>query len=101
MKLTFGILAHVDAGKTTFSEQVLYHAGLIRHLGGVDSKDSFMDCNEIERQRGITVFSEQAMFQKGEDTYFLIDTPGWDPGAYGDDLETPGTVSAASISVYQ
>ena len=76
MKLTFGILAHVDAGKTTFSEQVLYHAGLIRHLGGVDSKDSFMDCNEIERQRGITVFSEQAMFQKGEDTYFLIDTPG-------------------------
>ena len=76
MKVTFGILAHVDAGKTTFSEQVLFRSGLIRSLGRVDSGNSFMDCHEVERERGITVFSEQAAYRRGEDTYYLIDTPG-------------------------
>ena len=76
MKVTFGILAHVDAGKTTFSEQVLFRSGLIRSLGRVDSGNSFMDCHEVERERGITVFSEQAVYRRGEDTYYLIDTPG-------------------------
>ncbi len=72
MKVTFGILAHVDAGKTTFSEQVLFRSGLIRSLGRVDSGNSFMDCHEVERERGITVFSEQAVYRRGEDTYYLI-----------------------------
>ena len=76
MKVTFGILAHVDAGKTTFSEQILYRSGLIRSLGKVDSGSSFMDCHEVEKERGITVFSEQASYSRDGNTYFLIDTPG-------------------------
>ncbi len=76
MKKTIGILAHVDAGKTTFSEQVLYRAGVIRALGRVDHKDAFLDAHPIERARGITVFSDQAVFEHGVDTYFWLDTPG-------------------------
>ncbi len=75
-RICAGLLAHVDAGKTTFSEQVLYRMGVLRRVGGVDSGDTFLDWNEIERERGITVFSEQAVFRNGEDTYYLIDTPG-------------------------
>ena len=55
MKKTIGILAHVDAGKTTFSEQVLYHTGSIKNIGRVDHKNSFLDSHEIEKKRGITV----------------------------------------------
>lgn len=76
MKKTIGILAHVDAGKTTFSEQVLYHTKSIKNRGRVDHKDSFLDSHNIERERGITVFSDQGIFEFGSSTYYLIDTPG-------------------------
>lgn len=76
MKKTIGILAHVDAGKTTFSESLLYHTNTIRTLGRVDHKNSFLDNNSIERERGITIFSECATFKIGDSDYYLIDTPG-------------------------
>ena len=76
MKKTIGILAHVDAGKTTFSEQVLYHTGSIKNRGRVDHKNSFLDSHEIEKKRGITVFSDQAVFKLNDSMYYLIDTPG-------------------------
>lgn len=76
MKKTIGILAHVDAGKTTFSEQVLYHTNSIRSRGRVDHKDSFLDSHNIERQRGITVFSDQGVFEFNNSIYYLVDTPG-------------------------
>lgn len=76
MRKTIGILAHVDAGKTTFSEQVLYHAQAIRSLGRVDHKDAFLDAHPLEKQRGITIFSGQACFTLGEDTIYWLDTPG-------------------------
>lgn len=76
MKKTIGILAHVDAGKTTFSEQVLYNTKSIRNRGRVDHKNSFLDSHDIEKERGITIFSDQAIFELGDNTYYLIDTPG-------------------------
>ena len=76
MKRVIGILAHVDAGKTTFSEQVLFHTHAIRSRGRVDHKDAFLDNQPIERERGITVFSEQAVFSFQGDTFYWIDTPG-------------------------
>lgn len=76
MYLTFGILAHVDAGKTTLSEQILYKTFVIRDPGRVDHKNTLLDNTEIERRRGITVYSEQAVFEKDGNTYFLVDTPG-------------------------
>ena len=76
MKKTIGVLAHVDSGKTTFSEQVLFNTKAIRNKGRVDHKNTFLDNNEIEKERGITVFSEEAVFNIGDNEYFLIDTPG-------------------------
>jgi len=76
MKKTIGVLAHVDAGKTTFSEQVLYHTNSIRNRGRVDHKDAFLDSHSIEKQRGITVFSDQGVFELNDSTYYLVDTPG-------------------------
>ena len=76
MKKTIGILAHVDAGKTTFSEQVLFRMGALRSLGRVDHQDAFLDAHPIEKRRGITIFSDQAAFQAGDDTYYWLDTPG-------------------------
>ena len=76
MKKTFGILAHVDAGKTTFSEQILYHTAVIRNPGRVDHKETFLDCHSIEKNRGITVFQDQASFSYRGDDYYLVDTPG-------------------------
>ena len=76
MKKTIGVLAHVDAGKTTFSEQILYHTKSIRSRGRVDHKNSFMDSHNIEKERGITVFSDQGVFEFENSTYYLIDTPG-------------------------
>ena len=74
--ITTGILAHVDAGKTTLSEALLYLTGTIRKIGRVDHKDAFLDTDEIERQRGITVFSKEARFAIGEKEFALLDTPG-------------------------
>ncbi|MBQ8763442.1 MAG: TetM/TetW/TetO/TetS family tetracycline resistance ribosomal protection protein [Clostridia bacterium] len=71
-----GILAHVDAGKTTLTEAVLYRAGAIRRLGRVDKKDSWFDSHELERSRGITIFSKQNPFMLGEKHFTLVDTPG-------------------------
>ncbi len=71
-----GILAHVDAGKTTLTEAVLYRAGAIRRLGRVDKKDSWFDSHELERNRGITIFSKQNPFMLGEKKFTLVDTPG-------------------------
>lgn len=76
MKKTIGVLAHVDAGKTTFSEQLLYHTKSIRNRGRVDHKDAFLDSHSIEKERGITVFSDQGIFEFNDSTYYLIDTPG-------------------------
>ena len=75
-ELVLGILAHVDAGKTTLSEGILYTAGQLRTLGRVDHKDSFLDTNALERERGITIFSKQARFPLGDDQITLLDTPG-------------------------
>lgn len=76
MNKTIGILAHVDAGKTTFSEQLLYYTKSIKQRGRVDHKDAFLDSHQIERQRGITVFTDQGRFTYRDSSYFLIDTPG-------------------------
>lgn len=76
MNKTIGILAHVDAGKTTLSEQLLYLAGAIRRPGRVDTQDTLLDRHTIEKERGITVFSDQAVFAYGDDRYTLVDTPG-------------------------
>ncbi len=76
MRKTIGILAHVDAGKTTFSEQALYRLGAIRSAGRVDHGDSFLDQHPIERERGITVFADQAIIDRGGDRWYWVDTPG-------------------------
>ena len=76
MNKTIGVFAHVDAGKTTFAEQILFHTNSIKHRGRVDHKDAFLDSHEIERQRGITVFADQATFSYEDSTYYLIDNPG-------------------------
>ena len=74
--INIGIVAHVDAGKTTLSESMLYHAGAIRKIGRVDHKDAFLDTDQMERERGITIFSKQAVFQWKDRTITLLDTPG-------------------------
>lgn len=71
-----GLLAHVDAGKTTLSEAMLYESGSIRRLGRVDNKDAFLDTHELERARGITIFSKQAVFLWEDMKITLLDTPG-------------------------
>ena len=68
MRKTIGILAHVDAGKTTFSERVLFHTQAIRKLGRVDHQDAFLDSHALEKQRGITMFSGLANFEMNGDT---------------------------------
>ena len=75
-KLVVGILAHVDAGKTTLSEALLYSTGRLKKLGRVDNKNAFLDNNEIERERGITIFSKQAVINTGKAAITLLDTPG-------------------------
>lgn len=74
--VSVGLLAHVDAGKTTLSEALLYHAHSIRAMGRVDHQDSFLDTHPLERARGITIFSDQAAFQLEGREFFLVDTPG-------------------------
>lgn len=75
-KLVMGVLAHVDAGKTTLSEALLYQSGAIRRLGRVDHQDAFLDTDAMEQERGITIFSKQAEFQLGDLAVTLLDTPG-------------------------
>lgn len=75
-RITIGILAHVDAGKTTLSEALLYLAGKLRSLGRVDHGNTFLDSNVIERERGITVFSKMARFSTDACDFILLDTPG-------------------------
>lgn len=76
MKKTIGIFAHVDAGKTTFSEQLLFNNGSVRKRGRVDDKNTALDTDDIEKERGITVFSGTSSFEYGNSTYYIIDTPG-------------------------
>lgn len=74
--VSMGVLAHVDGGKTTFSEQLLYHAGVIRAAGRVDQKNTVMDGDEVEKARGITIYADQSWFEYQGDEYYLLDTPG-------------------------
>jgi ribosomal protection tetracycline resistance protein len=75
-KVVIGILAHVDAGKTTLSEGLLYMSGKIGKLGRVDNKDAYLDTYDLEKERGITIFSKQAIFETGGIQITLLDTPG-------------------------
>ena len=75
-KLVVGILAHVDAGKPTLSEALLYQSGALRRLGRVDHQDAFLDTDAMERERGITIFSKQAVFSLKDTEVTLLDTPG-------------------------
>ncbi len=75
-KLTIGILAHVDAGKTTLSEALLFLSGKIRTPGRVDHRNTYLDTNAVERERGITIFSKQARFSSENCDFILLDTPG-------------------------
>lgn len=75
-KIVVGILAHVDSGKTTLSEALLYQSGNISKIGRVDNRDSFLDTFSLERARGITIFSKQAVLNYKDTQFTLIDTPG-------------------------
>ena len=75
-KLVVGILAHVDAGKTTLSEGLLFSSGAINRLGRVDKRDAYLDTFSLERERGITIFSKQAVLNLGDTEITLVDTPG-------------------------
>ena len=75
-QISLGVLAHVDAGKTTLSEGLLFKCGRIRKIGRVDHKDAYLDTYELERERGITIFSKQAVFSMGDMEVTLLDTPG-------------------------
>mgnify|MGYP004709235405 FL=1 len=75
-RLTVGMIAHVDCGKTTLSESLLYNAGEILKIGRVDHQNAFLDTDKIEKDRGITIFSKQAMLHCKDSEYSLLDTPG-------------------------
>lgn len=75
-KVTIGITAHVDAGKTTLAEAILYRSGKLRKAGRVDCGNTLLDSNELEKKRGITIFSGKCSFAVGNKEINLIDTPG-------------------------
>ncbi len=75
-KCVIGVLAHVDAGKTTLSEAILYKTGIIKNLGRVDNKNTYLDTDDMEKSRGITIFSKQAVFETDTAYFTLLDTPG-------------------------
>ena len=75
-RIVTGILAHVDSGKTTLSEAMLFHSGDIRKMGRVDHQDAFLDTDLMEKERGITIFSKQAVMNLTDAQVTLLDTPG-------------------------
>ncbi len=75
-RICMALLAHVDAGKTTLSEALLYSTGVIKNLGRVDNKNSYLDVDDMEKNRGITIFSKQAVFDIASSRIYLLDTPG-------------------------
>ena len=75
-KTVIGILAHVDAGKTTLAESILYLSGALRSQGRVDTGDTALDTDYLEKERGITIFSSQAVFTRNDVEFTLLDTPG-------------------------
>lgn len=75
-KLVMGIVAHVDSGKTTLSESILFNSGIIKRIGRVDQKDTYLDTDAVEKERGITIYSKDARFSAGDMDIVLIDTPG-------------------------
>ncbi|NMB02377.1 MAG: GTP-binding protein, partial [Firmicutes bacterium] len=75
-KIVIGILAHVDAGKTTLSESMLFLSGKTQRLGRVDNQDAYLDTHDLEKERGITIFSKQAIFEVDGTEITLLDTPG-------------------------
>lgn len=75
MLITLGFLAHVDAGKTTLCERILYQAHALRRLGRVDAQSAFLDSDPLERQRGITIFASEAGFVHRNTSFTLLDTP--------------------------
>ena len=75
-RVCLGLVAHVDAGKTTLAEAMLYLSGTLRKLGRVDHRDSFLDTHQLERERGITIFSKEARLRWGKTAFTLLDTPG-------------------------
>lgn len=75
-KIVLGLMAHVDSGKTSLAEQLLFQTNNIQRCGRVDHRDAFLDSHDIERERGITVFADQAVMPYNDATYYLIDTPG-------------------------
>lgn len=75
-KVTIGILAHVDAGKTTLSEGLLYQSGTLRKLGAVDKGTAYLDSDNLEKKRGITIFSHMARIKTENSELLLLDTPG-------------------------
>ena len=97
MKITIGLLAHVDAGKTTFSERVLSLSGSIRTMGRVDHGDAFLDAHPIERERGITIFSDQALIERDGDEIFWVDTPGH--ADFSPEMERAVSVMDAAVVV--
>jgi len=74
--ICIGLVAHVDAGKTTLSEALLYTGGAIREMGRVDKQSAYLDTDDMERERGITIFSKQAILRLAQLTVTLLDTPG-------------------------
>ena len=74
-RIVLGILAHVDAGKTTLSEAMLYTSGITKALGRVDRGDAYLDTHSLEKKRGITIFSKQAVMEYGDTAITLVDTP--------------------------
>lgn len=95
-KLTIGILAHVDAGKTTLTEALLYESGVIRKLGRVDSGDAYLDTESLEKSRGITIVSKQAVIERGDSRITLIDTPGHLDFV----METERTIEVLDLAIF-